>query len=553
MATTYVIIGAIAAGTSAAAKIRRASEDARIIMFDKDRYISYGTCGLPYYVSGTINHMSRLLINTVKNFEKRFNLKVYTRHEVTQINLEDKTLAAKDLESGKVFTQDWDKLILATGSNPIMLDMPGLDSENVFALKTIDDSLRLKKYLDRITTPDPSAVIIGGGFIGLELLDAFLGKNMKVTILEKTSQLLPMFDFKIVEYLHNYLRDKGINLLTGEQAQQFITKDQMVAHVYTKSGKKIPADLVFMGIGTRPSVDLAKKAGIAIGESGAIEVDQYMQTNVDGVYAAGDCCQCIHNLTGRHGPYNLASIANRQGRAAGYNAAGGQDSFEGTHIASIIKVLDLALAKTGISFKEAKSAGIDAGQIEVHYLDHAGYYPGAEMIHMLLIYDRKNGAVLGLQAIGRKGVDKRADIVSTAIKAKLNIEDLGQIDLCYQPEYGSAKDPINILGMIGENLGKDEVEFIDTEELGNLRDEGRDLFLLDVRTEKEFSQGHIEGAVNIHIDQLRENLGSIGLDKLIIIYCQTGYRAYLAYRIMVQKGYKVKLLNGSYLSWIRKI
>ncbi|MCG9479332.1 MAG: FAD-dependent oxidoreductase [Actinomycetia bacterium] len=553
MPKTYVIIGAIAAGTSAAAKIRRSDEDAEILIYDMDKYISYGTCGLPYFVSGTIKHMSSLLVNTVENFEKRFNLKVFSRHKVTAVDTDKKIVKVRELSSGKEFVQNWDKLIITTGSKPVTLNMPGMDAENVFGLKTIADSLSLKKYMENLDKKNPHAVIIGGGFIGLELLEAFLKRQMKVTIVEKTEQLLPMFDKQIIEYLHNYLADRGVRLLTGEQVAGVATKEDKIISVDTVSGKKLPADLVFMGIGTRPEVGLAKQAGIALGNSGAVAVNKYMQTNVADVYAAGDCCECLNEITGQWHPYNLASIANRQGRVAGYNAAGGKDTFNGSNITSIIKVLDIAIAKTGISLSEAKSEGINAGNIELHYLNHAGYYPGAEIMHMMLIYDRDSGRVLGMEAIGRQGVDKRADVVSVAIKNGMKAWELDNLDLCYQPEYGSAKDPINILGMIGDNIRKKEVGFIDSSELEQLKSQGQDFILLDVRTPKEYGKENIEGSVNIYVDQLRDNLDKLDRNKLIIIYCLTGYRAYIAYRILYNRGYRVKLLNGSILSWYRKI
>jgi len=428
-----------------------------------------------------------------------------------------------------------------------------MDSQNVFGLKTIADSLRLKKYIKNLDKKNPQVVIIGGGFIGLELLEAFLERQMKVTILEKTEQLLPMVDIQIIEYLHNYLAARGVRLLTGEQATGVTIKEDKVISVDTVSGKKLPADLVFMGIGSRPEIGLARQAGITLGKSGAIAVNEYMQTNVPDVYAAGDCSECFNEITGQWHPYNLASIANGQGRVAGYNAAGAKDTFDGSNVTSIIKVLDIAIAKTGISLSEAESAGINAGNIELHYLNHAGYYPGAEMMHMMMIYDRDSGRVLGLEAIGRQGVDKRADVVSVAIKKGMKVWELDNLDLCYQPEFGSARDPINILGMIGDNIRKKEVDFIDISEFKKLKDQGQDFMLLDVRTPGEYSKGNIDGSINIYVDQLRDNLDKLDREKLIIIYCLTGYRAYIAYRILFNRGYRVKLLNGSISSWRRKI
>ncbi|MGM0366235.1 MAG: FAD-dependent oxidoreductase [Actinomycetota bacterium] len=554
MAERFVIIGGVAAGTSAAAKIRRSREDAEIVIYEKDKYISYGSCGLPYFVSGTIENLSSLLVNTPRGFEKRFNIKVKNHCLVTRIDPESKTIEVKDLREDKAFTDSWDKLIIATGSKPLKLNLEGADSENVFVLKTIDDGIRLKRYLDGLQGDGLQAVIIGGGFIGLELLEAFRKKGIKVTIVEKTAQLLPMFDRQIIGYLHDYLKSEGIEIHTGKEIAKMTAGNGRVKSVETADGIKIRADIVFFGVGTIPESELAKKTGLAVGKNGAISVDKYMQTSISGIYAAGDCCQCTNEITGQKRPYNLASIANRQGRAAGYNACGGSDVFEGSCVTSIIKVLDVAIAKTGIGLKEAEMAGIDAGIIELHHLSHAGYYPGAEMIHMMLLYRKDDGQVLGLQAIGREGADKKADIVSAAIRGRMKVWDLANLDLCYQPEYGSAKDAVNILGMIGENIKKEEVRFIETSQLEQMIKEDRDFTLLDVRTAGEYEEVNIEGSVNINIDQLRDNLDKLDKNKLVVVYCKTGYRAYLGYRILANNGFAdVRVLNGSITSWLRKL
>ncbi len=549
-----VIIGGVAAGTSAAAKIRRSSEAAEIVIFEKGRYVSYGTCGLPYYVSGTIENLDKLIINTPRSFLERFNILVKTQCQVLSIDSVGKTIQVKDLKEDKIFEESWDKLIIATGSMPVKLNLEGADSENVFVLKTIDDGLRMKSFLDELEGDNLGAVIIGGGFIGLELLEAFKKKGMKVTILEKTAQLLPMFDSQIIGYLHNYLKSQGIEIITLKEAGRLLAKNNRVEWVETSNGQRIKADIVFFGVGTRPQSELAKETGIDTSENSAISVDKYMQTSIPGIYAAGDCCNCHHEITNEKRPYNLASIANRQGRVAGYNACGGSDIFDSSCVSSIIKVLDLAIAKTGISLREAIEAGIDAGVIELHHLSHSGYYPGAEMIHMMLIYDRTDGHILGFQAIGKKGVDKKADVVSTAIRGRMRVQDLANLDLCYQPEYGSAKDAVNILGMIGENIGKGEINFIESEQLEEMIKKDIDFILLDVRTEEEYRKGHIRGSINISVNKLRDNMNQLEKEKPIVVYCKVGYRAYLAYRMLANRGFKdVKALNGSITSWLRKI
>ena len=555
-----VIIGAIAAGTSAAAKARRKNEDIDIVLYEKDKYISYGTCGLPYFVSGKIERMNKLLVNTVKLFEKRFNLKVNARHEVLKIDTDNKRLSIKNLKTGEIFEDYYDKLIITSGSKPIVPSFKGAKPEDIFNLKTIEDSLKLKKKLEGLESEikksgkDKKAVIIGGGFIGLELLEAFVEKGLKVTIIEKMEQILPMFDVEVIEYLHNYLLSKDIELSLCDEVDCINVDDNKKMSVKTACGNSYDADLIFCGIGTRPDATLAKEAGIPVDERGLIVVDEKMQTPIKDIYAAGDCCQCINTLNDDVRSFNLASIANRQGRVAGYNCAGGSDTFKGSTVTSIIKVLDIAISKTGLSLKDARKAGFDSAKVELHALSHAGYYPGAEMIHMICIFDKKTSRLLGFEAISKQGADKKTDVMALAIKNNMKLEDLANLDLCYQPEFGSAKDPLNILGMIGENMVRGEVEFIDVEELKELLQNNEKVQIIDVRTEKEYNKGHIQGAKLIPVDDIRDRLDELDKKKKIVVHCRTSYRSYLAYRILKNNGFSdVKNLNGSYWSWTRKI
>jgi len=553
-----IIIGAVAAGTSAAAKIRRKSESAEIVIYEKDSYISYGTCGLPYFVSEKIKNIYRLIVNTVERFEKRFNLKVKTLHEVTGINPLKKQILVKNLTTAEYFNDYFDRLIIATGSIPIKLkfDDDVKNPENIFGLKTIDDAVRLKKYMDKIDRKSNSkkkVVIIGGGFIGLELLEAFLDREYKVSIVEKTSQILPMFDKEVIDYLENYLKEKGVNIYRGDEVIGLIKdKSGSILSVETLNHGTLKTDIVFLGIGTRPNVKLARDCGIKIGKSGSIAVDKFMRTNFKYIYAAGDCCECNNLLTGNGRSYNLANIAVRQGRVAGSNAVGGREKFSGSVTNSIIKVLDVAIAKIGLSFKETEELGINADFIELHDQSHDGYYPGADKIYMIIIFNKKTGKILGFQAIGRSGVDKRVDVVSTAMAGNLRIWELADLDLGYHPAYGSARDPINMLGLIAGNLKKGEIDFLSVDRLKEKIRKVENITILDVRTKKEYDEGHIDGAVLIHIDDLRKNIDKLDAKSQIIIYCETGYRAYQGFRILKNLGFKnVKVLNGSYLSWIR--
>lgn len=553
-----VIIGGISAGTSAAAKARRLSEDAEIIIYEKYKYISYATCGLPYFVSDKIPALDDLLINTVKQFELRFNTKVNTLCEVIKIDPEQKRLVIKDLNTGNLFNDTYDKLIIATGTEAINFNQEILTAKNVFMHRTIDDAIRLKDYIREIANkPEKSlnAVIVGGGYIGLELVEAFLAKDFKVTIIEKTNQILPLFDSEIIEYLESYLLEKGVNLLKEEEVKDFKKDDNdILIKLNTSSGKEFSPDILVFSIGIKPEVNIARDCGIAIGDSGAIIMDEYLNTSAPDIYAAGDCCECKNFINGKKQSYNLASVANIQGRCAGYNAAGGNSNYFDAIPTSIIKVIDVAIGITGMSLKEAKSLGINSKKIELHSLHHAGYYPGASMMHMMLIYNEDSGDILGFEAIGKEGIDKKIDIISVAIRARMKIWELVTLNLSYQPAYGSAKDPINILGMIGENIFKKEVKFIDIEELKEKLVKNESVMIIDVRTRKEYARGHIDTAINIPVDELRDNIDGLDKDSNIIVYCRTSYRSNLAYRILKNTGFKsVCNLNGSYLSWVRKL
>jgi len=622
-----IIIGGVAAGASAAAKVRRMSEDVEITLYEKDKYISYATCGLPYYISGKIQNLNELLVSTAESFSHRFNMDVKTLHEVVKIIPAEKTVIVKNLKTGEEFKDSYDKLLIAAGSSAINPDIKGSDAANMFVLKTIDDALKIRKFIENRVNSSvlkindeeiisyenidekfksakkikTNIVITGAGFVGLEMLEAFLDKRFSVVIIEKTNQLLPSFDKEIVDYAENYLNKSGVFVLKEEEISNFEKDNEnTIKTVKTISGKIIETDLVLTSIGTRPENAVAKEGGIKIGEKGGIIVDDFMRTSEPDIFAAGDCAECRDVISDIRKIFYLASIASKQGRIAANNimadisrAGDYPDSYlkkggisfkkySGSVGTSIIKILDITVAKAGLSFKEAKRLNFDADKIEVHFLSHAGYYPGAQMMHMILIYDKKDRGILGFEAVGRDGIDKKTDIIAVAIRESLKVNDLAYCDFAYQPEFGAAKDPVNLIGMIGENLFDGEVEFINCEDLkyildnGNtidesgvdgvdesndnkIRDDTRslskdDIYILDVRTHREFEEGYIIGAHLIPINTLRDNLDKIDKSKTIIVYCRTGYRAYLGYKILKNNGFKsVKCLNGSYLSWDRKI
>lgn len=596
-----IIIGAVAAGTSAAAKLRRLNEELDITIYEKDKYISYASCGLPYFVSGKINNLHDLLINSVESFSKRFNLSIKILHEVIKINPLEKSVVVRNIENGKEFKDNFDYLLIATGTSPAQIPL-FKNEKNICVLKTIDDALVLRDYINTYMKEDinnnlknlnnqmpeekrgvkkdckvpnekinTNMLIVGAGFIGLELLEAFLEKNLSTVIIEKTGQILPNFDSEITDYAEDYLKKLGVKILKNSSIKEYASDASgKIISVKTTSCIEIRPDIIFLGIGVKPENNLAKDCGINLGSKGGIVVDEQLRTNFDCIYAAGDCVEVNDLVSGKSKLFCLASIASKQGRIAAANIVNEINGsykaetknkksyiFPGSIGTSIIKILDLQISKTGLSYKEAKKINKNAFKLETHALSHAEYYPGAEMIHMITIFDKKTGKILGFEAVGKEAVDKKTDIMSVSIYSNLKITDLAKYDLAYHPSCGSAKDSINIIGMIAENLFNGDVEFIDVEDLRQIiNDENldKDYQILDVRNPKEFKAGHIEGTLLIPLNQLRDNIEEVDRSKKIIVYCRTGYRAYVAYRLLKNNGFKyVKCLNGSYLSWERKI
>ncbi len=578
-----VIIGAVAAGTSAAAKLRRLDENIEITIYERDKYISYASCGLPYFVSEKIKGLDDLLVNSVKSFSKRFNLNIKIMHEVLKIEPESKSLTVKNINTKEEFSDNYDYLLITTGTNPAKLAFFN-NEKNIYFLKTIEDAVVLKNYIssyinngisdtsksintekdtknqretvneetnnaDIKKTIKTNALIIGAGFIGLELLEAFSDKNLSTIIVEKTSQILPNFDTEVTDYAEDYLKRKGIKIFKNcDIIKHFTDSEQKIKAVITSENIEIQPDIVFMGIGVRPENRLAKDCGIKTGARGAIKVDNTLKTNFENIYAAGDCVEVKDLLSNENKVFCLASIASKQGRIVAENifktikeqkelmenlkAKVKKHDFKGSIGTSIIKIFDLQIGKTGLSFKEAKRINANAAKIETHALSHAGYYPGAQMLHMVTVFDKVTGELLGFEAVGKEAVDKKTDIMAASIYAKTDIRNLAEYDLSYHPSCGSAKDSVNIIGMIAQNLFDGEVEFIDCEDLReiiNNKDLIKSYQIIDVRNPQEFKAGFIEGASLIPLNDLRENFTSIDNSKEIIIYCKTGYRAYVAY------------------------
>ncbi len=547
--TKLVIVGGVAAGASAAAKARRCNEDAEIVMFDKAEDISYATCGLPYYLSGIIPKREHLLITTAKFFKQRFNVKVKTRHQVLRIDRSARQVAVKNLATGNVSQTPYDRLIIAAGATPIIPEIAGVDLPFVFTFKTLEDTDRIHAYLK--TNNPETAVLVGGGLVGMEAAENLAHRNIKVSVVEFMPQVLSFLDKEIAEVVHQHLQNKAVNVYLTEKVTE-IEQRQGRGWVRTSQGRQLPADLVIMSVGIKPNTELATDAGIRTGPTGGIEVDEFLQTNDPNIYAAGDCVESTNLVTGKPALMPTGSAANKQGRAAGANAMGRRIAVKGFTGTVIVKVFDLAVAKTGLSENEAVLEGLSTLVTYVLAADHAGYYPGAKGLRIKTVADRDTGRLLGAQVIGEKGVDKRIDVMATAIYNRMALEDLLQLDLAYAPPYSAARDPVIVAGAIGQNFYAGDWIPITPAELHNKIESREDFVLLDTRTARELKKtGIIPGAVHIPIDELRDRISHMDVDKETILYCAVGLRSYVGHRLLAMKGFKnVKTLTGGMNSWM---
>lgn len=543
-----VIVGGVAGGASAAAKARRVNESAEITMFERGPYVSFANCGLPYYVGDTIVDRDELLLQTPERFWKRFRVGVKVRHEVVSIHRSQKAIRVKNLGSGELFDAPYDKLILAPGAGAIVPDIPGIHERNIFTVKTVPDSDAIKQFL--ASHPSKNAIVVGGGFIGLETAEALMNRGLNVTIVELAPQILLPFDQDMASLMAAHLQEKGGRIILDDGVKAFHEKDGLVQEVELSSGMRLSCDLAILSIGVRPELKLAKDAGLEIGESGGMMVNEYQQTSDPNIYAAGDAVEIVHLVTGKPTRIPLAGPANKQGRVAGANAAGGNLTFPGAIGTAIVESLGMTAAKTGLSEREAQANGYDYFVSVTHPFDHADYYPGAEALHMKLIVEKITGRLLGAQIIGEQGVDKRIDVLATAISAKMNVEDLESLDLAYAPQFNSAKGPVIMAGFVAANILRGEVDTITGDELHKKLDAKDPIQLLDVRTQKEYQEVHIPQAWLIPIDELREHLEDLDPTKETIVYCRVGLRGYLACRILLQHGFqKVYNLTGGILSF----
>ncbi|MFP4499067.1 MAG: FAD-dependent oxidoreductase [Vulcanimicrobiota bacterium] len=540
-----IIIGGVAGGASAAARARRINEDAEIILFERGKYISFANCGLPYYIGGEIQERKNLLVTTPQKLRSRFNVDVRILSEVIRIDPKNKKVTVKNLKNGKTYDEKYDKLIISSGAEPFKPPIPGVDLENVFTLRNIPDTDKIKKYVDD-NTPC-SAVVIGGGFIGLEMAENLVIRGVKVTLIEMLDQILPPLDFEMAALIQDHLVDNGVELRL-QQAVKKIEEQNGKTMVTTSTGGKIECDMVILSAGVRPENALAKEAGIKIGRRGGIIVDDYLQTSNPDIYAVGDVIEVKDFVTGEPTMIPLAGPANKQGRIAADNVMGRKVAFNGTQGSSIVKVVDMVAASTGDSEKQLKKANINYRKIYVHLGSHASYYPGAQQMTIKLLFHPEGGKVLGAQIVGVAGVDKRIDILATAIRANMTVFDLEELELAYAPPFSSAKDPVNMAGVVAANILRGDVGHINWDQIECL-DREKNQFL-DVRDFEEIElSGNIPGSVTVPLDQLRNNLDKLDKNKNIITYCGTGLRSYIATRILRQKGFNARNLSGGYKTY----
>ena len=537
----HIIIGGVAGGATAAARIRRADESAEIVLIEKGKYISYANCGLPYYVGGVIKEREKLFVQTPESFGCRFNIDVRVENEVVGIDTVGKRISVRRID-GTEYTEHYDKLLLSPGSAPMCPPIKGIETEGIFTLRNVEDTDRIKNYLDTHAVRD--AVVVGGGFIGLEMAENLHNAGIPVSIIEMAEQVMAPVDFSIASHVHRHLLDKGMSLYLRQGVERFERLNNRIA-VYLSSDEKIEADMVLLSIGVRPVTDLAVKAGIDLGERG-IKVNAFLETSAPDVYAVGDAIEFTHPLTGKPWLNYLAGPANRQGRIVADNMVfGNQTEYEGAIGTAIAKVFDLVVGTTGLPAKRLKQMGVDYRSSTTVSLSHAGYYPGAFPLTLKLTFSPTDGRLFGAQCVGNNGVDKRIDQIAQIIKQGGTVYDLIKTEQCYAPPFSSAKDPIAIAGYAASNIISGAMPVIDWRKL---RDTDRSqVLLLDVRTPAEFELGTIEGAVNIPLDDLRERICEIPRNKKIVIFCAVGLRGYLAQRILMGRGYAdVWNLSGGY-------
>ena len=537
-----VIVGGVAGGATAAARIRRLDEQAEIVVFERSGFISYANCGLPYYIGGVIEDPEELTLQTPESFFSRFRVAMRVRHEVTAIHPDRKTVSVTNLETGEEFEEGYDKLILSPGAKPTQPRLPGVGLNKLFTLRTVEDTFRIKAYISE--NHPKSAVLAGGGFISLELAENLRELGMEVTIVQRPKQLMNPFDPDMAAFIHSEMRRHGVKLALGHTVEGFEEKDGGV-DVLLKDEAPLHADMVVLAIGVSPDTHLAQEAGLELGVKGSIVVNDRMETSVPHIYAVGDAVQVKHFVTGQDVLLSLAGPANKQGRIAADNICGGDSHYMGSQGSSVIKVFDMTAASTGVNETNAKKAGLDADAVILSPMSHAGYYPGGKVMTMKVVFEKGTYRLLGAQIVGYEGVDKRIDVLATAIRAGMKAAELKDLDLAYAPPYSSAKDPVNMAGFMIENIAKGVLKQWHLADADKLPRDGS-VTLLDTRTVEEFARGHIDGFTNIPVDELRERLDELDKSKPVYVICQSGLRSYIACRILSGNGFECYNFSGGF-------
>lgn len=542
MSKKIIIVGGVAGGATAAARIRRLDEQAEIIVFERSGFVSYANCGLPYYIGGVIQDKEELTLQTPENFRERFRIDVRVRHEVTALHPDKKTVSVKNLKTGEEFEENYDKLLLSPGARPVQPNLPGVGIDNLFTLRTVEDTLRIREFV--LKEKPKSAVLAGGGYIGLEVAENLRELGMDVTIVQRPNQVLNPLDYEMATFVHAKMREKGIHLMLGHSVEGFEQKDGKTM-VILKDGEPLKTDMVILAIGVAPDTHLAKEAGLTLGIKNSIVVNERMETSVPDIYAVGDAVEVHHRITGQKTLISLAGPANKQGRIAADNICGGNSSYKGSQGSSVIKIFDMTVATTGLNEQAAKQAGIDCDKVYLSPASLASYYPGGTMMTMKVLFEKETYRLLGAQIIGYDGVDKRIDVLATAMAAGMSALELQDLDLAYAPPYSSAKDPVNMAGFMIDNIETGTLKQFFWDEVGELPDDGS-VILLDTRTTEEYGRGHINGFVNIPLDELRERIGEIRRGLPVYVMCQSGLRSYLSCRILAQNGFDCYNFSGGY-------
>ena len=532
-----IIIGGVAGGAAAAARLRRLNETCEIVILERGDFISFANCGLPYYIGGAITDKNDLTLQTPESFRKRFNIDVRVNNEAVRISPEEKTVTVKNLKSGEIYTESYDNLILSPGAEPIKPNIEGIDSNIVFTLRNVPDTLKIKEYIEK--SKPKSAVVIGGGYIGVEMAENLKEAGLDVSVVELADHLIAPLDFDMAADVHRYIKSNGIKLYLNNGVKAIDGNT-----VILQNGT-IDAEMIIMSVGVRPETSLAKDCGIEVNRRGSIVVDRHMKTNLQNIYAVGDAVETEDFITKSPAFIPLAGPANKQGRIAADNICGINSEYTGTQGSAVLKLFDMTVATTGINEKSASSAGIDYDKTYIYSGSHASYYPGASNMSIKALWDKKTLKIIGAQIVGFDGVDKRMDVLASSIRFGAKITDLANLELCYAPPFGSAKDPVNMLGFVAENIITGKMKQFFWNDVEKLPRDGS-VTLLDVRTVTEVKRGRIEGFINIPLDSLRERINEIPKDKPVYLHCHSGLRSYIALCILKGNGYDCFNLAGGW-------